>query len=156
MKNLNISRTNSYQAIARLNKTVHELHVSLYPKYFKKYNYESIREFFRRIINHSKFIFLLLEDEEKEIGYAWIEIKDYPPNVFKNAYRSLYVHQISIVETQRKKGYGSKLMNYIYELAKEKKIDIIELEYWFQNERAKGFYKKHGFTKYKEFVYKEL
>jgi len=75
---LNISQTNSYQTIARLNKSVHELHVSLYPKYFKKYNYESIREFFRRIINHRKFIFLLLEDEEKEIGYAWIEIKDYP------------------------------------------------------------------------------
>ncbi|PFK80067.1 GNAT family N-acetyltransferase [Priestia megaterium] len=153
---MNISQTNSYQTIARLNKSVHELHVSLYPKYFKKYNYESIREFFRRIINHRKFIFLLLEDEEKEIGYAWIEIKDYPSNVFKNAYRSLYVHQISIVETQRKKGYGSKLMNYIYELAKEKKIDIIELEYWFQNERAKDFYKKHGFKKYREFVYKEL
>jgi len=47
-------------------------------------------------------------------------------------------------------------MNYIYELAKEKKIDIIELEYWFQNERAKDFYKKHGFKKYREFVYKEL
>jgi diamine N-acetyltransferase len=47
-------------------------------------------------------------------------------------------------------------MNHIYKIAKEKEIDIIELDYWFQNEIAKDFYKKHGFTKYREFVYKEL
>jgi diamine N-acetyltransferase len=82
IQNLNISQTNNYETVAKLNKCVHELHVSLYPKYFKEYNYENIKEFFKRIINHDNFIFLLLEDEERKIGYGWIEIKDYLSNAF--------------------------------------------------------------------------
>jgi diamine N-acetyltransferase len=90
------------------------------------------------------------------LGYAWIEIRNYPENAFKKAYPSVYVHQISISESHRKKGYGSKLMEEIYHIAKTNHIDMIELDYWCDNHSAKEFYKKQGFTKYREFVYKEV
>jgi diamine N-acetyltransferase len=60
------------------------------------------------------------------------------------------------VESQRKKGYGSRLMEEIYKIAKNNGIDLIELDYWFENNIAKDFYKKHGFTEYRGFVYKKL
>ena len=153
---MKISQTRNFNLIAKLNKYVHELHSNLYPKYFKEYNYENVKDVFKSLVNNESFIFLLLEDNEEALGYAWIEIREYPENAFKNGYKSVYVHQISIVETKRIKGYGSSLMECIYEIANDREIDLIELDYWFENSVAKDFYKKQNFIKYREFVYKEL
>ena len=153
---MRISQTFNYEMIAMLNKHVHDLHVELYPQYFKEYNYESMKRFFSTIINNEDFIFLLLEDESETIGYAWIEIKNYLENPFRIAHQSVYVHHISIVETKRNKGYGTRCMDYIYQLAKSNGIDLIELDYWTKNVMARDFYKKHEFTPYREFVYKNI
>jgi ribosomal protein S18 acetylase RimI-like enzyme len=152
---LSISRTKNYELIAKLNKPVHDLHFSLYPKYFNEYNYEEIKDAFKKLMTNEKSIFLLLEDEEVAIGYSWIEFREYPENAFKKRYKSLYVHQLSIVEDKRNKGYGSKLMDYINKLAQEASIEMIELDYWVENTSAKEFYKKHEFNIYREFVYKQ-
>lgn len=153
---MKISQTRNFKLVAKLNKYVHDLHSNLYPKYFKEYNYENVKEVFKSLINNESFIFLLLEDNEEALGYAWVEIREYPENAFKKGYKSVYVHQISIVDTKRNKGYGSSLMEYIYEIANDRGIDLIELDYWFENSVAKDFYKKQNFIKYREFVYKEL
>lgn len=63
-KKLKISRTNNFELVAKLNKYVHDLHVNLYPEYFKEYNYDEIKEFFQKIIGKEKFTFLLLEDDD--------------------------------------------------------------------------------------------
>lgn len=47
-------------------------------------------------------------------------------------------------------------MKHIYNIAKANQIDKIELDYWYENNIAKDFYKKNGFKKYREFVYKDL
>ena len=153
---MKISQTRNFKSVAKLNKYVHDLHSNLYPKYFKEYNYENVKEVFKSLINNESFIFLLLEDNEEALGYAWIEIREYPENAFKKGYKSVYVHQISIVDTKRNKGYGSSLMERIYEIANGRGIDLIELDYWFENSVAKDFYKKQNFIKYREFVYKQL
>ncbi|MEK4534556.1 GNAT family N-acetyltransferase [Peribacillus sp. FSL K6-1552] len=84
---------------------------------------ENVKEVFKSLVNNESFIFLLLEDNEEALGYAWIEIRE-------------YIHQISIVETKRNKGYGSSLMECIYEIANDRGIDLIELDDWFENSVA--------------------
>ncbi|MFB1049436.1 GNAT family N-acetyltransferase [Paraliobacillus sp. JSM ZJ581] len=153
---MKVSRTNDFELVAKLNKYVHDVHENLYPEYIKKYNYDGIKTFFQKIINKEEFIFLLLEDDNLPLGYAWIEFKNYPDNTFKKAYKSVYVHQISISESEKNKGYGTVLINEITEIAKENGINKIELDYWFNNEIAKNFYKRNGFIKYREFVYKDV
>lgn len=69
-----------------------------------------------------------MEDNDQPLGYAWIELRNYPDNAFKKAYKSVYLHQISISENQRKKGYGTKLMDEISEIAKIHGIYKIELD----------------------------
>lgn len=153
---MKISQTKDYNLVAKLNKHVHILHANLYPQYFTPYNYEEIKETFRNIIQIPNYMFLLLEDKEEALGYAWIEVRNYPQNVFLKGYNSIYIHQISIAESKRGKGYGSHLMEKVYEIAKRKGIGVIELEYWYDNDVAKEFYDKQNFTKYREFVYKEV
>ncbi|MDP1421363.1 hypothetical protein Q8G35_24055 [Peribacillus simplex] len=92
---MKISQTRNFKSVAKLNKYVHDLHSNLYPKYFKEYNYENVKEVFKSLINNESFIFLLLEDNEEALGYAWIEIREHPENVFKIGYKSVYVHQHS-------------------------------------------------------------
>jgi len=156
VKTVRISQTKDYEKIAILNRHVHSLHAKLYPKHFKKYNYREMKETFNYLIDNDQFIFLLLEDHKEAIGYAWIEIISYPENAFRNSYQSVYVHQIGLRETQKKKGYGTLLMEEVYTIAEKNDIELIELDYWFENTDAKEFYKKHHFIKYREFVYKQL
>lgn len=153
---MKISLTQDYETVAKLNKYVQDVHTDLFPEYFKSYNFVEVKNFFKEIITKPNLTFLLLEDQEEPIGYAWIEFKDYPESAFKKPYKSVYVHQISISENHKNMGYGSKLIDEISAFAKTKGINKIELDYWLDNEDAKNFYKKKNFVIYREVVYKNI
>ncbi|QSO48547.1 GNAT family N-acetyltransferase [Alicyclobacillus mengziensis] len=151
---MNITRTTDFELIARLNKPIHELHASMYPQYFREYDFEAIRDSFEKLVKDNSFVFLLLQDGNESLGYAWVELRNYSETVFTKARQALFVHQISIVNDQKQRGYGTALMNHIYDIAREQSIETVELDYWANNEAAKNFYSKQGFTGYREFVYK--
>ncbi|WAH37577.1 GNAT family N-acetyltransferase [Alicyclobacillus dauci] len=153
---MRVTRTTDYDLVARLNRPIHDLHRTLYPEYFKEYVFDDMRDAFKRLMTNDNSVFLLLEDDNEALGYAWIEVRTYPDNAFRKEYRSVYVHQISIVENQKRRGHGSYLMEHIYDIAKREGIHRVELDYWARNEAAKAFYEKHGFVSYRDFVHKEL
>lgn len=153
---MKIRKTTDYELIARLEKPVQDLHTSLYPTYFQEYDFEAIREKFKAIVSDDRFIFLVIEDAGKDIGYAMVEMKEYPDGVFKKGYKSVYVHQICMEEGNRNKGYGTKIIEEIQAIAKSKGITVIELDYWVGNNVMRDFCKKQGFITYSEFVRKEL
>jgi ribosomal protein S18 acetylase RimI-like enzyme len=148
---MNITQTKDCEVITKLNESVHTLHYRLYPTRFKPYDYQSIKEFFKSIVDIPNFQFLLLEEEKQPIGYAWIEFRSYPETVFTKSLEVVYVHQISINSTARNKGFGSKLMLEIEQIAKNHCIDVIELDYWAANQKAKDFYTKNGFQINREY-----
>lgn len=153
---MRISLTKDYELVAKLNKYVQDLHTHLFPENFKEYNFVEVKNFFKETMNKPNLIFLLLEDNEESVGYAWIEFKDYQESAFKKSYKSLYVHQISISEIHKNKGYGSRLMDEISTIAKTNGMNKIELDYWLDNEAAKNFYKSREFIPYLEFVFKDI
>lgn len=153
---MRISLTTDYEVVAKLNKFVQDIHTHLFPEYFKPYNYVEVKTFFKETINKPNLSFLLLEDQEEPVGYAWIEFKDYPESAFKKPYKSVYVHQISISEIHKNKGYGSRLLDEISTIAKVNGMNKIELDYWLDNKVAKDFYKKKEFIPYREVVYRDI
>ncbi|USD13747.1 GNAT family N-acetyltransferase [Priestia megaterium] len=153
---MKISRTFDADTIAKLNQSVHQLHVELYPEHFQTYDFQKIHEFFKNVMKDDRFIFLLGENEGQHVGFAWLEIKQYSETVFKKTYKSIYVHQINIAEPYKNKGFGSSLMKEIYSIAREKEITTIELDYWSDNTIAESFYEKEGFVTYRKIAYKEL
>lgn len=153
---MKINQTTDYELVAKLNKNVQNRHVQLYPEYFKEYDEDGVKGFFKENISNPKFRFLLLEDEGQPLGYVWLEIRNYPESVFKKAYQSVYIHQISVVDSKSKKGLGTKLMDEIENIATDNEISKIELDYWSNNFVAENFYKKNGFDVYREHVYKNL
>jgi ribosomal protein S18 acetylase RimI-like enzyme len=153
---MNIKQTYDYELIAKLNKSIHDWHFNLYPKYFKEYNFEASREFFKEAIEKENFIFIIGEVDKVPAGYAWLEIRNYPESKFIKSYSSIYVHHFSIEEKFKSKGYGSKLMKEIENIAASRNIHKIELDYWSANRSASQFYDKCGFIHRREFVYKDL
>jgi DNA integrity scanning protein DisA with diadenylate cyclase activity len=57
-RTMGTNQSKDHAIIAELNQHVHKVHVTLYPDYFKEYNFEVVRDFFRSIINNPTFIFL--------------------------------------------------------------------------------------------------
>ncbi|MBM7553503.1 ribosomal protein S18 acetylase RimI-like enzyme [Thalassobacillus pellis] len=47
-------------------------------------------------------------------------------------------------------------MEKIYKIAEAKGITLIELDYWNENEAAKKFYERQGFSKRSEFAFREV
>jgi diamine N-acetyltransferase len=153
---MEITKTKDYEAIAKLNKNVQDVHVELFPEYFTPYNYEPIRDFYKEIMKDPKQIFLLVEEDFNPIGYVWMTLRDSAETPFKKASRSLYIHQISIEKNSSNKGAGSKVIAYIEQLGKELGATKLELDYWIDNTIARNFYKKAGFVVNREVVHKEL
>lgn len=153
---MKISQSLNSEEIAMLNKEVHEIHVSLYPEYFKEYDFEEVKEFFKKIVSTPNYYFYIVTDEGQSLGYAWLEIREYPENVFMKSYRCVYIHQLGIMKVHRNKGIGRFLMNFINNFAKENGINKIQLDYWSDNESASQFYIKNGFKSYRNYLYKEV
>ncbi len=153
---MEIIQTNDYALISRLNQEVQELHTNMYPDYFKPYDFESVHAFFKQIITDPKFMFFVALEDGQEVGYIWIEIRDYKENAFCKPYRSIFIHHLNVLSLHRNRGFGKRMMDKAYEVATINEITKIELDYWIDNEVAKEFYKKQGFLKYRQFVYKDL
>lgn len=144
------------EEIAELNQDAQEIHASLYPDFFKEYDFDEVNEFYKNIILNPNNYFFIVKDEGYSVGYMWLEIKEYPENAFLKSYRSLYVHHMGVVKSYRNRGIGRYLMEWINSFAKENGIQIIQLDYWSDNEIANRFYMKNGFKSYRNYLFKEV
>ncbi|KOR90389.1 GNAT family N-acetyltransferase [Paenibacillus solani] len=153
---MEVLQTYDYELISRLNQEVQELHRQMYPEYFKQYDPDAAKTFFKQIINDPRFIFYVAREEDQVLGYAWVEIREYKESAFRNAYQSLFIHHLNVLSAFRHRGVGNGLINKVIEVAESNKVNKIELDYWVNNEVARSFYKNKGFMKFKEFVYKDI
>ena len=149
-------RTKDSELIAKLNQHVHTIHYQLYPQYFKEYSFEAMVLFFSKFVAKKEHIFLIAEDNNQYVGYTWLELRANAENEFSKGFNDVYIHQISILEDFKGRGYGQKFMSKIYEVAKLYDIHEVKLDYWLGNDEAEKFYEKQGFVKIRQVVCKKL
>ncbi|MFD2042948.1 GNAT family N-acetyltransferase [Ornithinibacillus salinisoli] len=111
---------------------------------------------FKAIMANEQNMFFVVKDNKESVGYVWAEVRNYKENAFRKGYQAVFVHQICVNQTDRKNGYGSKLMERVYQIAENNNIDIIELDYWIGNDVMERFCTKHAFKKHREFVFKRM
>src|SRR4051794_13495208 len=107
---MEIIQTFDSEVVALLNKDIQDLHHSMYSKRFKAFELSPINDFFKNIMGNPNFYFFIIKDNGHNLGYTWIEIKEYQDNAFLNSYKSIFVHQLSIVLEHQNKGLGQVLM----------------------------------------------
>lgn len=136
---------------------VQELHHQLYPKKFKPAAETDMSSVLKGFFDdeHSHII-LVHSDEKVPVGYLIYENKLHRETEYSYEYRCLYVHHLTISQSQRGKGYGKKLIQYVQEQAREAGIDCIELDVWTANADSKQFFEKLGFRTFHEKMTMEL
>lgn len=77
----------------------------------------------------------VLEDDGKIVGYAGLWI----------TYEQAQITTIGVRKECQRKGYASKLMDYLLELARNKNCEVMSLEVRVSNESAIKLYEKYGF-----------
>lgn len=144
--------------IARLNKAVQQVHADLYPELFKPYSFADMQAAFEEYLrDESSFFFVVAKDEtSRPVGYVWVQLRSVAPNVFRRGYKTAHVHQLSVVEPEHRRGFGSALMEYVTTFASETGCVQVELDYWVENTPAAAFYERIGYKPKRIIVQKPL
>ncbi len=96
---------------------------------------------------------LIAEESGKIIGYAKIEISQYPP-VFEMDKYGL-ISDVAVAEEYRRKGIGQALFNASTKWFTDKGVTRTELRVANVNNVARGFWSKMGFKPYMTTMFKE-
>lgn len=130
--------------LIKLLHEVEDIHYNIRPDIFKKngikYNLGMLKDI---INNNAKPIFVIFDDIV--VGYAFCQIEVIKDDLALKDLKSLYIDDLCINSKLRGKSYGTKLINYVKEYAKELGCQSITLNVWEGND-ARYFYDKLGFT----------
>ncbi|MBN1697281.1 MAG: GNAT family N-acetyltransferase [Spirochaetales bacterium] len=154
--NIEIKENNNTDIIARINKTVQDLHTGAYPEYFKQYDYKAVRQGVADMLADKHWHSFIAYADDIPVGYLLCFIREYTENPFRCAYRGLHIDQMCVLEDYQRHNIGSMLMARAEEFAAELKLDHIELTFWDKNIHAKNFYQKYGFGEAMHFVIKKI
>jgi len=109
-----------------------------------KYKGSEMLEFFEKYgtLESDKFFVFAAKKDDKFIG--WINAVLIPKPDPRLGI--LYVDELWVAEEYRNRGTAAKLMEKVYEIAKEMKLWRVRLYVSADNEVGRGFYKKMGFS----------
>ena len=105
---------------------------------FKKKTKEELKEFFLENVDKGLKVLGLFK-EDKLIGFLSYEIKEM-------ATKYMWVDEFIITESERRKGYGTLLMNKAKEIAEKEKVKRIALNVFDFNKGAMKLYKNLGYS----------
>ena len=67
--------------------------------------------------------------------------------------KEFYLDYVCVKEEYSNQGIASKLLDYVYDLAKKEKVEVITLETSFPRVAAQHLYEKNGFIKKEAYIY---
>ena len=148
-----IYQTKDSDKLAELNECVQDIHATIEPELFKKYDKNEMQELFSEIVKDENMFIFIVAHHEIDVGYLILSRVKYPETNFRKAYESLYIEQISINKEFHKKGIGKALINKAKQTALSLGIKRIELDYWNKNIEAGVFFESQGFKPYNTKMY---
>ena len=115
------------------------LHYNRRPDLFKKRTLDELKEWLYSEIDNAGLKILGYFKDDELIGFLSYK-------TVQKVTKCLWIDEFEITENERRKGYGTKLMEEIYKIAKEEKVKRIELNVYDFNENAIKLYKKLGYV----------
>ena len=137
-------------ALVALRPSVHDQHVVAHPEYFKPMAPAVARGEAASWLAQDSAHVLLAEVDGVAVGYVIAYVTSRPETDAVLARRVLYVDQIAVAESARGRGTGAALLGAVRELARRLDIQILELEVWSFNDRARRFFVRQGFEPLRE------
>lgn len=106
--------------------------------------------FIASMIKEKDSDYILCVEDERVVGYALVEKRSSPSNVYDSFKEDnfVYVYEIVVLPEYRLKGYGKELLDGITEWGKNRSLTSIELNVLSNNYNAIAFYGCEGFSNY--------
>lgn len=137
-----VPKIEDYKRVNEIAKQVHDLHVKWRPDLFVSVENVILEDRFKSLIEDKKIY--VIKDNEVIVGYAITCIKE-KENHWMRKRKQFDIEAIGIGEEYRRKGYGTKLLNYLKDLAKELECTDMYLTVNEENIPAIKNYEKFGF-----------
>jgi ribosomal protein S18 acetylase RimI-like enzyme len=138
-------------AMSAIDMTVHDLHLHALSDLFQS-NYSSVWSpaHIAALLAKPDHIISVAVQDSTVVGYSYAELQEIPTTSVKRARRRLYLHQIGVAESHRRKGVGTFLLNAMQEAATANSVNDVALHVYAFNEEARAFYRTRGFTLFTE------
>jgi len=143
---MDIIKSEDSKLLASLNKDIQNLHFEMYPEKYKPYDYKAFVDFYDQLFKNDKVDCFVCYEDNSPIGYFVFEERIQPDSPFSKEQKAIYIQQVFVFNTLRKKGVGAAIMEYIKETARSRGIKLIELAVKYKNESAAEFFSKMGFV----------
>jgi diamine N-acetyltransferase len=134
------------ETLAGLNRTVQELHVAHRPDSFKNPDVASVADWFRTTLEDSTVRAWIAECDGVAAGYVLAITYDRPENAFRFARRFCEIDQIAVAPAFRRRGIARALVERVFEDARSRAIEDVELTSWHFNTEAHAVFRALGFT----------
>ena len=146
------------EKIGKLMYQIHKIHSDSRPDLFvvgaRKLSDDELKNL---ILDYEmRPIFVYTDDNDEILGYIMCQYEDTDG---KNALvdrKVLYIDDFCVDESARGQQIGTKLYNFVTEVAKNNGCQSITLDVWNFNEGAKKFYEKIGFKPLKILMERKL
>jgi ribosomal protein S18 acetylase RimI-like enzyme len=139
------------EAVSSLNADVQALHAEALPWRFKPPGPATFPPAeAAALLGKPETIMFVAEMEAVPVGYVYAERIARPETPFTFAHEMLHIHHISVRPKFREKDMGEALLEAMRAAAAELKIELITLDVWSFNNRARSFFRRNGFTIYNE------
>ncbi len=102
------------------------------------------KEVVDQLHDKTKVIFVYVDDNDKVLGYAFCQIKEYKNINNIHPHKSLYIDDLCVDEKYRRNHIGQYLLKHVEDYAKNNGFVSIELNVWECNSSAKAFYERMG------------
>lgn len=131
-----------FKRVNEIAKQVHELHVKWRPDLFVSVENVILEEEYKSLIENENIV--VIKDDGNIVGYATYFIKEKNNHGWRRR-KQLNIEALGIGEEYRRKGYGTKLLEYLKELAIENECTDMYLTVNEENIPAIKNYEKFGF-----------
>lgn len=101
-------------------------------------------------------VFVYTDDNDEVLGYIMCQYEETGGGNALVARKVLYIDDFCVDESARGQQIGTKLYNFVTEVAKNNGCQSITLHVWNFNEGAKKFYEKIGFKPLKTLMERKL
>lgn len=143
---IKVEHTRDFRELAKLNEAVQTWHHENYPDEFKPYDFKEIAIALEKLTQDESFFGFIAKLDDKPIGYLIGFVKSRPDSAFQYEKTVLYIDQIAVTPAYQKSGVGQLLMEEAYQLAKDKQIKEVQLDFWTGNQVAERFFLSNGFN----------
>jgi diamine N-acetyltransferase len=147
---IRLARSDDYEAVARLNAEVQQVHADALPDVFKAPSPSGSTftrsDFDDMLLRPGGYLYVAVA--EHPVGYVFAEVLHRPETSSRYTQRVIQIHHVCVSAEHRRRGYGHQLVGQVVRLAKSLGITRLELDVWSFNPRARIFFEGAGFAEF--------